>query len=280
MQSLFRVLTTITIILAASLIMVVAWLQPPTAQSQTVPPVFDTEQLSTNISQLKIEYRAELEAYRKEEQRYQIAKVQHEKLQTLSSLEELVRSTQSGMQTRNQVLRTYFELLRLRLQQQPGIDLDLKQKASGAVVARIQLLEKYKQTLQPTLDKPELQEVGRTFAEDVRTIEDTAYQVISLLALGELQTLYDKTLQLTATIKSETATQGGALKIAQRDRAFGETERLLTQVKTEVSDIELRLTNRSSQPYQTLYLQGVDDLDAVSNQLAQALSYLQEILQL
>lgn len=279
-----RLLTTIAISLGASLVMVVSPLrfhpQPAMAQADSQPAVFDTEQLSATIRELKVEYRAELEAYRREEQLYQIAQGQHEKLQTLTSLENLVRSTQSAMRARNQVLRTYFELLRLRLQQQPGIDLDLKQRAGDDVVAGIQVLDRYKQILEPTLDKPALQAVATTFDEDIEAIEDTAYQVISLLALGELQTLHDKTVQLTEEIKNQTATQGGALKIAQRDRAFGETERLLAQIKPEISQVELRLNNPNSQPYETLYLQVIETLDDVSNQLAQVMAYLQEILQL
>lgn len=258
--------------------------QPATTETPPTPlppdTVFEKEGETANIQRLRTEYRAELEAYRRLEQLYEVAKGQNEKLQTLASLEDLVRSTQEAMQARNQVLRTYFELLRLRLQEQPGIDLELKEKATDDVVKVIRLLESYKESLTPTLDKPQIQEIAAIFADDIVFIEDKGYEAISLLALGELQTIHDKTEKLTEDMKLQIATEGGALKASQRQRAFDETDRLLASIKTEVSATELQLSNPNTQPYRSLYILAVDSLDSVSDQLAQSLSYLQELLNL
>jgi len=244
------------------------------------PIVYEQESLSKDIRQLKLQYRGELEEYRKSENLYLIAKKQYHKLDTLASLEDAVQKTQEVMVVRDKVLRTYLRLLRLKLLSQPGIELSEKKNAEQSLLAAIGSIEQHQQQFAETLDKPQLNKVSEEFEILMEQIEEAAYQSLTLMSIGELQTIHDKAIILKADMELKIATAGGALKSTERKRSFDETGRLLNDLKSDFDLIEKKYSNPSSSGYKNIHQSIEKQLGLIHSSLAKALTFLEELLKI
>lgn len=238
----------------------------------------DTQSLSAELRRLKTQYRGELEEYRRLESQYVVAKQQYVQLQTLSSLEAAVRATQAAMEARDRVLRTYLQILKVSLLQQTGIEVGQKEAALLELDIAIGRVEKHHLLFEKELDKVALAAATTDFEEIGGKIEDTSYKVLSLLAIGKLQSVYDKATVLGSDMKTVLATEGGALKQSQRQRAFDETDRALGDVKTQLQAVQQQLTDHDANQSKSAYEELKDDIRGVYTRLAQVVSFLKELV--
>lgn len=248
---------------------------------QSAEVIFQGERYAADIEKLKRSYRGELESYRTAERQYQLAKVQSKKLGTLVALEESVKATQQVMRARGQVLRSYLDILRLSLLDAPGINLTQKQEAIAELEEVQRLLVVHLELLEPTHDKVLSARVSEDFVELEKRLRDTSHKTLSLLKIGALQNAYDKTVILTAEMKIQVATGGGALKEAERQRGFDENQRALDKTRADLdAAIAISQEGRSQQNYQGVYRRVTDALGAVYTDLSQVLSFLEELLRI
>lgn len=242
--------------------------------------VYEQESLSKDIRQLKLQYRGELEEYRGLENLYLIAKKQYYKLNTLASLEDVVQKTQAAMSSRDKVLKTYLRLLRLELLSQPGIELPEKKAAEQSLLAAVQKIEQHQQQFEETLDKPQLSQVAEEFKTLINQIEEASYQTLTLVSIGELQTIHDKAILLRSDMELEIATAGGALKSTERKRSFDETDRVLNNLEPKFDSVEKEYSKASATKYKRVYATIGKELSSIHSSLSQALAFLRELLKI
>lgn len=249
-------------------------------ESPTMAPdlVYETESLSAELHRLKTQYRGELDEYRQLQNTYVVAKKQYEQLGTLASLEDGVRATQAAMESRARVLKTYLQIVKVSLLEQTGVEVDQKQAALTEVDRVISELDKDYEQFGKELDRVALKKISDKFVEFDVVIQDVSYRVLSLLAVGELQTIYDKAVILADDMESELATQGGALKQSQRQRSFDETHRQLEQITPKLKREHQRIKDPRSSNYQSVYNISTRELGNVYADISKALSFLKELL--
>lgn len=242
--------------------------------------VFETQSFSQDIRQLTLQYRGELEEYRKAEQEYNILKQQYQQLGTLVSLEKAVRATQEAMVVRARVLQTYVRLLRFYLLSQAGIELPQKQVAEQNLLDTLSKIEQHQQELIEPLDKLQMRQAVFDFQELSMVIEESVYRVFSLLAVGKLQTVHDKAIVLKEDMKDQLATAGGALKLAERQRSFDETDRVLNSLKSSFDKAEAVFVDSHRISYKGVYKSNNNQLSLIYSSLSKALVFLGELLKI
>lgn len=240
--------------------------------------VFDNQSFSKDIRQLTIQYRGELEEYRQIEKKYQDSKQQYYQLKTLVSLEDAARATQEAMIIRARVIQTYLKLLRFYLLSQTGIELPEKQAAEQNLLDTLGKIEQHQQKLVEPLDKLQIKQVVLDFQQLSAEIEDSTYRVLSLLAVGKLQTIHDKAIVLMADMEDQLATAGGALKTAERKRSFDETNRVLGSLKSSFDQVEATFVNSNKISYKRVYRTNSTRLRSIYSSLSKALVFLEELL--
>ena len=244
------------------------------------PVVYEKESLSRDIRQLKLQYRGELEEYRSLENLYLIAKSQYHKLGTLASLEDAVQKTQEVMVLRDKVLRTYLRLMRLKLLSQPGIELPEKTAAEQSLLSAIKNIEEHQQHFNESLDKVQINKISEDFEVLIDQVEEAAYQALTIISIGELQTIHDKAIILRDDMEVEIASAGGALKSTERKRSFDETNRLLESLKPKFDWVEDKYAKPSSSGYKGVHQAIEKQLNSIHSSLAQALAFLEELLKI
>ena len=244
------------------------------------PVIYQQDSLTKDIQNLRIQYRGELEEYRNLENAYLIAKDQYLKLNTLASLEDAVQKTQAVMIARDKVLHTYLRLVRLSLISQTGIEIDEKQAAEQSLLSALGKIESHQQLFQKSLDKPQLTDISLNYETSLSEVENAAYRALSLISIGKLQTIHDKSTTLKEDMETKIATAGGVLQITKRRRAFDEIDRSLARLKPNFDEIEEKYKNPSSAGYKSIYNTLQKQLAEVHSSLAQILSFLGEVLKI
>lgn len=248
--------------------------------NETEGTVISKPLLEDEIKNVEQTYKGQLQVYRTAQNRYQIAKQQYTQLQTLTSLEEAVKTTREAMVARNDVLLTYLTLLRLNLIQATGINLTQKEPTITALEGAHKWLEQHQDKAKSANDRYQILEVADEFSQYQTSIAALSYKTTSLLAIGKLQSVYDKTLLLSEQVETEVVMGKEDVKQEERKRAKVEIERELSDVQRIFSelnnDIEDEDTSFSRSYFNTLQR----ELGSIYSRLAQTLSHLSELVRL
>jgi len=242
--------------------------------------VYTKPLLDPEILDLTNTYRSQLEQYRNSENRYQVAKVQFQQLNTLQSLEAAVKATNEAMAARDAVLITYLRLLRLLLIQTNGINLDQKNPTVATLEQHIQTVQDHAVLVAAADDRYELATVADSFDVFSVQLQQTSYRTLSLLAVGKLQTVYDQALSLSQEIGQVIATAEADIKQGERQRAYTEVQNQLSTVQQSFSIVNAVLSNSEGQITQFAYSNTLDSLQTIYGSLWQGLSFMAEILNL
>jgi len=145
----------------------------------------------------------------------------------------------------------------------------------------LRVVEQHQQKLKTAVDKPQLAELTTEFEVLVEEVEEAAYRSLSVMAIGKLQTVHDKTLVLKSDMQEKLATAGGALRSAERRRSFDETDRVLAKLKTEFDLVEAQIIDPgSSSGFKGVYRALDDRLSSIHSSLSQVMSFLGELLKI
>lgn len=226
-------------------------------------------------------YQSQIEQYRLYEDQYITAKAEHQKLQTLSSLEQAVQATQRVMKSRTQVLITYFELLQASVDESQGIELVTKQRISDELTEEINLLKDHLGRIENSQDRDALQVMTDEFELLNENLQLRGYRALALLSISELQTVHDKSKLILTDIQAYHKTSSpSAATQARYNRAYLETERALLsanatlQKTAEEVAVDDRVTDRGS------YTNTMNKLQPTFSQLKQVLGFLEELLRI
>lgn len=230
------------------------------------------------IMRLRELYRDQVERYRTVDREFRTSKAQFEQIQTLQSLEQAVVSTREVMLVRNDVLITYFELMRTSLEDTEGIDLVDKRTIINLMIEHIEVLREHRAAVLQTVDREGVAERAAEFAELSESFENTAYRGLALINIGDIQTVYDKARLIYADVLTYHAENPvSAVKQEERARAYRETERELERIGLLLREIRIEYS-RSSDIGRRNYDRVLGgDLNVAYSGTSQILFYLREL---
>jgi len=241
--------------------------------------IWQKERLDEEIVTLKATYQSQLENYLYQDKLYRIAYDQYKQLQTLVSIEDLTQKAKTLGLSRDEVLISYLDLLRLNLITTEGIELSLKSKYLNQLESTIVYLKEHQENLKNLNDREPVSLSLSTFANDQKNLSKQAKEVLVLLAIGNLQMIYDKSAVLKKDIDVYLEDQG-TLELPTISRASDETNRSLSSAKLKLDAFWAETLNRNESNW---YLSKFyDDLPRTLNpiyvNLSQSISYLNELL--
>lgn len=208
--------------------------------------VFTRPRQTEEILRLKELYQDQVEKYTDLHRQFVISKAQFEKLNTLQSLEETVQKAREVMITRDDVLITYFELLRASLVDTEGIELTERKKNIDKIVGFIEALKQHKQALLKTTTREQIAERANEFADISLEFESVSYQSMALVTIGDIQAVYDKSkIIFDDVLQYHKDNPTTPLKEEERQRAYQEVNRTLTT--TNAALVETRQTYSENQ---------------------------------
>lgn len=241
--------------------------------------IWQKERLDGEIVILKATYQSQLENYLYQEKLYRIAYDQYKQLQTLVSIEDLTQKAKNLGLSRDEVLISYLDLLRLNLITTEGIELSLKSKHLSQLESVIFYLKEHQDNLKNLNERDQVSNSLATFANDQKNLSKQAKEILVLLAIGNLQMIYDKSIVLKKDIDVYLDKQG-TLELPTISRASDETNRSLGSAKLKLDAFWAETLDRSGSNW---YLSKFyDDLPRTLNpiyvNLSQSISYLSELL--
>jgi hypothetical protein len=249
--------------------------------SATKPPVVTptTGASTQQLDSLRTTYRTQLAAYRNDERAYTIAKEQYAQLQTLASLEEAVKATQKVMIARAALLETYFQMLKITLQNTPGIEVPMKNDHLEAIDFILDELHKHRLAVEKATDRTSVDAMQVEFTEIDDMVKQTAYRTLMMVSYGRAQTLYDKTLAVSRDFADQIdREEKNPLVLAEKRRGFAEIGRNLTDIKTDFAELTDTLNRDPKAFTESSYGNFVEDLQGIFSGLSRSITYLEEII--
>ena len=244
--------------------------------------VLQKQRLAQEITNTKNKLIEELEQYSQDEKQYGISLAQFRKLQTLNSIETATRIAKKAILSRNLVLDTYLNLMRLKLVEAEGIEVVHKEKVLNEIENHRQALVDFEEKVVPIEDRDNLNLLATQFLPLGNEIRDTAYYALSLLAVGKLQAVYDQAYAIEQKVEQKDVSDLSNLEQAERTRATAEVKKLVTQLPPEFEELwtDLAAVENSHSDYKRFYRSVFDDLDLIYSQLSRLTAYLEELEQL
>ncbi len=242
--------------------------------AQTPAPATEVS-ADAQLTQLREQYRTQLNNYRVDERNFTIARDQYYQLQTLRSLEDAVKATQKVLLSRDDVLITYLKMLRMTFSQTNGIQLQLKNDQLKNIDNLLVLLNKHSEETGHAVTKDQISGSVLSFSYISSLMQNTSSQVFLIMSYGKVQALFDKTVVIRNEVKSHVEQQQtDALKLSEKQRAF-------SQIDQTVDDADIQLKNVLSSlttPQKYGGTQPAEGLNLAYAAVSRTLTYLQEVL--
>jgi hypothetical protein len=200
------------------------------------------------IQQAKKEYTLTLDDYRTKERRFIVAREQYRQLQTLASLEEVVKASKEVQLARIDTLISYFKNLTLQVSPLRGADITQKNlqldKLDGALVSLTQL----RQTVELADDRVRLDATSLVYDEQHEIYTNVAYSSLILVRIATIQAANDQLGSLTAQVfDSIKSASPSATILAEKQRGYDELSRTIVQIKEALFEATTRYTEAALQ---------------------------------
>jgi tetratricopeptide (TPR) repeat protein len=250
------------------------------SESQSSQVILQRQRLTEEIQDLEKQLLGQLNQYRQHEREYRIARDQYQSLQTLSSIEEVVSSTKKAMRSRNLVLDTYLNILRLKLLETEGVELVHQERALEIIEKHRQALGAYEQLIDQSQDREAINLIADEFLSLGEEINNNSFYVLSILSIGRLQSVYDKAVIINQKISSEESeAEEAVLEQSQRNRAINEVNKLITQLPPMFETVwsNAYISNRPSRQHESFYRNLTRELGPIHSRLSLLVSYFEEL---
>jgi len=194
--------------------------------AQETDKIFNKTRNTQEILELRTLYRDQIEAYRKSDKEFNIAKTNYFNLETLTALEDVVKATEVVMLDRSKVLITYLELLAATLDDTVGIELTSKEESAKQIRSLIITLRLHQENIILAKDRDSVNLLADNFEVFVDSYNQITYKALSLIRIGQIRAVYDATTIIDSDIKSgQENDEVGAVINAKRNRAYQEIQR-------------------------------------------------------
>ncbi|HKY74336.1 MAG TPA: hypothetical protein VJ246_03440 [Patescibacteria group bacterium] len=213
------------IVLTLAVFMVVARVQPVRAQ----------EEISLSPPQVEIAkktYAEQLDVYRVKEQRFMVSREQYKQVQTLASLEEVVKASKEVQTARIDTLLTYFKVLQLTMNELKGAELTKKTVQLERIQAILTELDVARNRIANSNDRIALDNASAAYESRNEAYVSAAYGALTLIRIAHTQTATDQLGLLSAQVfDTITAASPEASVLAEKQRGYDELARTITQIK-------------------------------------------------
>ncbi|NCN45843.1 MAG: hypothetical protein COU63_03075 [Candidatus Pacebacteria bacterium CG10_big_fil_rev_8_21_14_0_10_36_11] len=254
---------------------------PSMALAQQLPEPVKNEEvvarqgLEKEIAKLKEIYRGQLAEYRDADKQFNIAKDQYNELETLASINDVVKAARDVLMLRDLVMITHFELLRNNIVAADGIELSLKQKVIERMQDRVKWLEEHRGKLEKAQDRPQFNVLSDEFTDKEDDFMEISNQATTILAVGSMQDVYDRLVLVRKDILALEAKSS----TADRSRASIETDRMISAVKGTLDSNWVELGEEVLDGNVTSYSSNlVKTLSPIYTGLNKTVSFLRELL--
>jgi hypothetical protein len=241
------------------------------------------QRLAEEIEDLKLQLLSRLNQYERDEKQYRIAIDQYRNLQTLSSIEEAIAVTKRVMLSRNQVLEIYQNLLRLQLIESEGVELSHKRQALLQLEENRALLAEFKNKIEQASDRNDVNVLAVEFTPLGNQIHETSYYALSIMAIGRLQSTYDRAMVINQRVVSAQREKTDQANEAKIKRSLNEIDKLFVQMPPKFESTWIRVSEsvdrKGNTSYHSLYQGLTKYLMPIYTDLSKITSYLEEIEQ-
>ena len=251
------------------------------ADSAKTEAVWTKERLDSEIKTLNEEYRANLQDYRDKEKLYRISYDQHQSLQTLATIEDLIQKAKTLGLSRDEVLLDYLELLKLKLISTEGVELSLKDLYLERIDIVLEYITMHRDELETLTEREAIQMSLTEFTTTHKNMPNFTNSVLVLLSTGNLQMIFDKSVVLKTDIDAFLEEQN-LMRKSEVSRASNETAKAIDNsqelLKEFWDDITKKVDNSSS--LSSVYNNLNQELDPVYVSISKLLSYLGELIKI
>ena len=240
------------------------------------------ERETQRIKDLRILYRDQVDVYRNSEKAFTIAKTNYQQVQTLAALEEAVKATQVVMSDRSRVLITYLELIDAVLIETNGVELDLKDQSHTELFGIINAIKIHQENILVSKDRQAMAFLSDEFEPISLSYQSAVYKALSLIRIGKIQEIHDKSEIIEADIKKEHDLQDVSdAKISRRKRAYVEIEQSFDTINANLAELNDTFTKARREGFaRSFYETILEDLAPVYAQISKSLDYLEELITL
>ncbi len=234
------------------------------------------------IKDLRILYRDQVEVYRNSEKAFTIAKTNYNQVLTLAALEEAVKATQVVMLDRSRVLITYLELIDAVLIETNGVELDLKDQSHTEMFGLINAIKIHQESIQISKDRQAVSFLADEFEPISFSYQSAVYKALSLIRIGKIQEVHDKSEIIEVDIKKEHESQDVSdAKVSKRKRAYTEVEESFKTINTNLTELNDTFTKARREGFtRNFYETILEDLAPVYAQISKSLDHLEELITL
>lgn len=230
---------------------------------------------AAQMSTLRSQYRTQLDVYRTDEHNFSLSRDQYNQLQTLTALEEAVKSTQKVLLSRDEVLLTYLKMLRLTFTQTTGVQLQLKNNQLKIIDALIMAINRNKDLASHAVTRVQADQAALDFAAFSPLLQQISSQTILIMSYGKVQSLFDKTVTVRNEIKTHVLQQEtDPLKLSEKQRAFVQIDQTVDLVDFQLKGVLAGLSG--GQNFQTT--QTGEQLNQAYAGISRTFAYLDEVL--
>lgn len=245
-------------------------------------PELTKERETQRIKDLRTLYRDQVEVYRNSEKAYIIAKTNYEQVQTLASLEEAVKATQTVMYDRSRVLITYLELVDAVLIETNGIELDLKEQSHTEMFGVINAIKIHQENILISKDRQAMVFLADEFEPIAFSYQSSVYKALSLIRIGKIQEVHDKSEIIEVDIQKEHELQDvSEAKISRRNRAYAQVEQNFDLINQNLADLNVTFTEGRRDGFTRGFYEAIlEDLAPIYAQISKSLDHLEELITL
>lgn len=145
-----------------------------------------------SLPDLKIQYRASLDAYRTKEELFSIAAQQYYTLKTLASGEEAVRAAREVNLARVDTVLIYIQNLRTTLDTNNGIELSRGESLQKQFDLLVEALKRHRSRVEIATTRQLIEQENLYLESLQESIEALCYEALSLIKIGSIQAALDQ----------------------------------------------------------------------------------------
>lgn len=253
-------------------------LLPEDAVLSSSQVILRRERLTAEIQDQRDQLLGQLSEYQKDERRYRVALDQFQRLQTLSSIEEVVAASKKLVLSRNLVLHSYLNLLRLKLVESEGIEVRHKSRTVEQLEGLAQQLLDHSNKVEQINDREAINQLAEEFVPLSESITEISHYALSVLAIGRLQSVYDQSVVVHQRILQKDSEEAVPSNTS-RNRSLSEVERLINELPPVFLSVWSKVDQAgdSRYGYRNLYRSITTELNTIYSRLSRLTAYYEEL---
>ncbi len=228
---------------------------------------------------LKNAYKRSLDEYRVKEDLFFVASQQYNALKTLAAQEEAVRAAREVMQVRADTMLSYYQALQASLDATPGVELSRKAAFTNQLALFVETIKAHRSRLEIATDRLVIEREANFFESLEPQALLNAYQGLSLLKIGQLQTSLDRLGVVKEQVDNAIANNTSMSETTRTEKERGSAEvarsiqTAMDQLKGTIGQFDKDLSHTDASSFHQIQ----SKLSVTYGVLTQGVEFLQEL---